>query len=50
MYNEMVTLPQPLFNSIVAEVVRWNDVIRNITVRHNPLQVNLARKLLPLVE
>lgn len=36
----MVTLPYSLFNSIVAEVVRWNDVIRNISVQPNQLQVN----------
>lgn len=34
----MVTLPHPLFNSIVAEIVRWNDVIRNVSVQTTPLQ------------
>ena len=36
----MVTLPHPLFNSIVAEIVRWNDVIRNVSVQANPLQAS----------
>jgi hypothetical protein len=34
----MVTLPHPLFNLIVAEVVRWNDVICNISIHPNQLQ------------
>jgi len=38
----MVTLPHPLFNSIVAEVVRWNDVIRNVSVQPNPLKASWA--------
>jgi hypothetical protein len=28
----LVTLPYPIFNSIVAEITRWNDVIRNFSV------------------
>jgi len=36
----MVTLPLPNYNSIVAEIVQWNDVIRYISVRPNPLAVN----------
>jgi len=36
----MVTLPHPLFNSIVAEVVRWNDVIRNVSVPSNQLRAS----------
>ncbi len=36
----MVTLPHPLYNSIVAEVVRWNDVISNATVESSLLELN----------
>lgn len=35
----MVTLPPSLFNSIVAEVVRWNDVISNLGTHPNPLRL-----------
>jgi hypothetical protein len=38
----MVNLPHPLFNSIVAEVVRWNDVIRNLSMQPNPLEPGLG--------
>ena len=34
----LVTLPYPIFNSIVAEVVRWNDTIRNVGVQLSPLE------------
>ena len=34
----LVTLPHPLFNSIVAEVVRWNDTIRNAGVQLPPVE------------
>jgi hypothetical protein len=33
---ELVNLPHPIYNSVVAEVMRWNDVIRNIGVVFNP--------------
>lgn len=36
----MVNLQPPLFNSIVAEIVRWNDVIRNVSVQPSLLQVS----------
>ena len=39
-YRTMVTLPQSIFNPIVAEIVRWNDVMRNISMQPNQLQVN----------
>jgi endonuclease/exonuclease/phosphatase family metal-dependent hydrolase len=35
----LVTLPHSLFNSIVAEVVRWNDVIRNVSLKPSLLRV-----------
>jgi hypothetical protein len=38
----MVTLPHSIFNPIVAEVVRWNDVIRNISIQPNQLQAVLG--------
>jgi hypothetical protein len=38
--STLVTLPHPLFNSIVAEVVRWNDIIRNVSVQSNQLHAN----------
>jgi hypothetical protein len=38
----LVTLPHPLFNSIVAEVIRWNDVICNIRVQATPLELELG--------
>jgi hypothetical protein len=38
----LVTLPPSLFNSIVAEVVRWNDVISNLSIHPNPLQAGGA--------
>jgi hypothetical protein len=38
--SALVTLPYPLFNSIVAEVVRWNDVIGNLSIQPKPLQAN----------
>ncbi len=34
----MVTLQPPRFDSIVTEVVGWNDVIRNVNVQTNQLQ------------
>ena len=34
----MVTLPHPIFNSIVAEIVRWNDTIRNVSVQLSPTE------------
>jgi len=36
----MVTLPPSLFNPIVVEVVRWNDVIRNISMQPNQLMAH----------
>jgi len=36
--STMVTLPYPLFNCMVAEVVRWNDAIRNISSQPNLLK------------
>lgn len=34
----LVTLPYPIFNSIVAEIVRWNDTIRNVGVNSTLLE------------
>lgn len=34
----LVTLPYPIFNSIVAEIVRWNDTICNIGVQLSPTE------------
>lgn len=35
----MVTLPHPIYNSLVAEVVRWNDVIISVNLKAKQLQV-----------
>lgn len=32
-YFSLVTLPYLIFNCIVAEIVRWNDTIRNVGIR-----------------
>ena len=33
-----MTLPHPVFNSMVAEVVRWKDTIHNVGVQLSPIE------------
>lgn len=33
-----MTLNHSIFNFIVAEIVRWNDTIRNVGVRLSPVE------------
>lgn len=37
-YSILVTLNHSIFNFIVAEIVRWNDTIRNVGVRLSPVE------------
>lgn len=40
--SSMVNLATPFFNSIVVEIIRWNDTIRNKCLQPNLLQFNKA--------
>lgn len=34
----LVTLSPSIYNQIVAEIVRWNDTIRNVGVHLSPIE------------
>jgi hypothetical protein len=38
MCNEMVNHEPSIYNLIVVEIVRWNDIVRNTTLQSNLLK------------